>query len=479
MLEKWLSSSLFPASANGDSELDAVLASISESDVSATRTKWESHWASAASDEDFGWLVREARCNAIRLPIGYFTLGPEWCEETPFERAAEVYTNAWAAVRDLERRARGFGVGILLDFHALYGGANGDAHSGSSSGKAELWGSRKNLERSKKALVWIVEQIKSSSMDGVIGLQLCNEAVWDAEGMYEWYSSVIEEIGAVDSSLPIYVSDGWDLGRALSWTNKRQAFKTQPSNPVVIDTHNYYTFSDKDRSQAPSQIISRIPGELGELDGKEGSLSDRGEAQLIIGEYSCVMDGQTWSRCQEDEKEGFVKQFGREQSMKWQSRAGGSYFWTWKMEWMDGGEWGFAEQTKKGNITPPPWLTIPASEVQSRTRDAMAQREGLSQRARESHEGYWNSTSPGKKFEHQLYSEGWKVGFSDASRFFSMKSDGALGEVAKTEGGDTIGCLDIWVKKRMLESGYRGKFVWEWEQGFRAGVGAFNQCVGI
>jgi hypothetical protein len=101
---------------------------------------------------------------------------------------------------------------------------------------------------------------------------------------------------------------------------------------VVVDTHKYYTFSDEDRNQSPQQIIARIPGELQELNGKEGALCDRGEAQVIIGEWSCVLDGKTWSRVQPHEKDGLVKQFGQAQSKMWQEKAGGSYFWTYKME---------------------------------------------------------------------------------------------------------------------------------------------------
>jgi hypothetical protein len=78
-----------------------------------------------------------------------------------------------------------------------------------------------------------------------------------------------------------------------------------------------------------------------------------------------------------------------------------------------------------------------------------------------------------------LYGEGWDVGFSDAQKFFAMRIDGALGGKVAGEGGDKIGCLEIWMKKRLLESGKRGEFVWEWEQGFRTGVGAFYHAVGI
>jgi aryl-phospho-beta-D-glucosidase BglC (GH1 family) len=271
---------MFVQSAKGDAELDAATAAIKEMGLDAARTKFEQHWRNAVSDSDFEWLVREARCTSIRLPIGYFTLGPEFCRGTAFEGVGGVYVNAWAAVRDLVARARSRGIGVLIDLHALPGGANTDAHSGSCSGKAELWSSRSNLSLAKKVSHTIATEARNG-MDGVIGIQVVNEAVYDAKHMYDLYSQAIDVIGSVDQSIPVYISDAWDLTKALKWSNGRKG----GGNPVVVDTHKYYTFSEKDRSQAPQEIIGRIGGELGELDGKEGSLCDRGEAQIIIGEW--------------------------------------------------------------------------------------------------------------------------------------------------------------------------------------------------
>lgn len=469
---------MFPKSSTGGSELNAVSASLQESGLDATRQKWENHWRNALTDGDLQWLVNEAKCTSIRLPIGYFTLGPGYCRGTAFEKAGDVYVNAWSAVKDLIARARGYGIGVLIDMHALPGGGNKDAHSGSGSGKAEFWESRRNRDLGKSALLFIAQEIaRGGEMESVIGLQLVNEAAWEAKGMYSWYEEVINEISRIDGSIPVYISDAWNLNKALEWANKRSCFKV-PSNPVVVDTHKYYTFDEKHKSKSPPEIIASIGGELGQLDGKAGSLSDKGEAQIVIGEWSCVLDGKTWGRVRPEEKGGLERQFGQEQSRKWQERSGGSYFWTFKMDWMDGGGWGFKEQVKKGNISPPASLTLPAQEVRNRAQHSQSQRQGMADSARRSHEEYWNNTAPGKKFEHHLYSDGWETGFSDAQKFFTMRADGALGGKAG-EGGDKIGCLEIWVKKRLLESGNRGEFVWEWEQGLRSGVAAFYHCVGV
>jgi len=107
---------MFPSEAPGGSELDAVATHLQQHGLEATREKWENHWVNAISEQEFAWLAREAKCTSIRLPIGYFTLGQEWCRDTPFEKVAGVYVNAWAAVKEFTRRARGWGIGTLIDF---------------------------------------------------------------------------------------------------------------------------------------------------------------------------------------------------------------------------------------------------------------------------------------------------------------------------------------------------------------------------
>lgn len=119
--------------------------------------------------------------NSIRLPIGYFTLGPAYCANTPFESVSAVYENAWSAVRNIVARCASRGIGVLLDLHALPGGANNGEHSGTNSGKAELWGNRKNLDLATRCLLFIAKEAKN--MEGAIGIQVVNEAEWDAKGM--------------------------------------------------------------------------------------------------------------------------------------------------------------------------------------------------------------------------------------------------------------------------------------------------------
>ncbi|QSZ29891.1 hypothetical protein DSL72_004409 [Monilinia vaccinii-corymbosi] len=473
VLEPWL----FPKFAGGaSSELDAVTSSVKTNGVEATRQKWEGHWKNTVTDQDFGWLTKSAKGTSIRLPIGYFTLGPEFCIGTPFESAKEVYQNSWAIVKEFIAQAHTLCLGVLIDLHALPGGANTDAHSGSSTGKAGLWGSKKNLELARKALLFIAKE--SKDLDGVIGIQLCNEACWDAgkKGMYDFYTSIIQSISEIDSEMPIYISDAWDLPSAFNWTKERNWRSGRvPSNPVVIDTHKYYTFDEKHRAQGAPEIIHRIPNELSELPDcspNAAHISSGGERQIIIGEYSCVLDGKSWEKSQSAMKEGLVREFGRNQCEKWASGcSAGSYFWTWKMEWMDGGEWGFLEQVKKGNIIAPAHMGWSVEEVREKLRKADERKVEIMKRMVKEHVDYWKGVSPGKEFRPDLYEKGWELGWEDAKAFFGSRRGRG--------GADKIGCLEIWIKKRMIESGERGEFLWEWEQGFRWGVEIFESCVEI
>ena len=453
--------------------------SVKKSGFEATRHKWESHWQKALNPSDLGWLAWDARCTTIRLPIGYFTLGPSFCAKTPFDgEVAQVYVNAWPAVKDLVARCYSKGIGVLLDLHGLPGGANNNEHSGTTSNKAELWGNRKNLEHAKRCLLFMAQEVKNG-MQGVTGIQLCNESAWEApsKGMYEWYNDILESISHIDNTIPLYISDAWQLDGCIGYTKDRNSIRHTKWNPLIIDTHKYYTFSEQDRSQDPHQIISRIPGELQQLNGKDGNVTDTGAVTLFIGEYSNVLDTKTWARVQEDQKPELTNKFGQAQSIKWQERTGGSTFWTYKMDWMPGGAWGFKDQVKKGAIIPPYCLTLSANDVTGKLSQAWNQRDGRRDAAFNSHTGYWNQTSPGQVFEHERYKFGWEIGWNDAAAFFGARKDQLFS--CGGWGGDKIGCMDVWVRKRINDAEQSGGFVWEFEQGYRKGNGDFYQAAQI
>ncbi|ORY12515.1 glycoside hydrolase superfamily [Clohesyomyces aquaticus] len=471
VLERWLRNSMFPADACGSSELEAVKAWVAKIGVDETRQKFEAFWKSVVTDEDLTWLVNEAKITSIRLPIGYFDLNPSLVENTPFAPYAAVYSSAWNTIRDLIVRLRSKGIGTLIDLHALPGGANGNEHSGTNSGKAELWGSATNRELGVRCCQFLAQEI-SHGLEGVIGIQVVNEADWGSERMYDWYDDCINAVSNIDPTIPIIISDGWDLCRAVEFSLSRNvAISAQPKCPVIIDTHYYWAYTGEDKAKSPQQIIAEVGQKMGELDGREGSVIDRGAVQAIVGEYSCVLSEDSWQKRGDTPKEDLVKAFGNAQSRKYQYRSGGSFFWTWKMDWFPGGEWGFQAQTANAAITSHPSYSAPSTDIPGLLAKSQSRREERMYAAVNQHVAYWDHLAPNTPCEHWRYENGWKVGYADACNFFAGGSG--------VRDGNKIGNLEIWVLKRIRESGMRGNFVWEFEQGLRRGIADFYGLVGV
>ena len=470
ILERWLSGSMFHETAKGSSELAAVETWIKVEGIDKARLRFETHWKTYVSDSDLDWLRDIARCTTVRLPIGYFTLGPQFCVNTAFKNVSPVYQNAWPAVKDFVSRCAARGIGVLIDLHGLPGGANAEIHSGTDSGKAELWGNRVNLDLATKCVCFIAQQ--AHAMDGVVGIQIVNEAVTGANGMYDWYERVLSELSPADITIPVYISDAWSLNQALQWIQTKNSARAAASNPVVIDTHLYFCFADQDKQKSPQQITSGIPTTLVELDGEDGNVVDRGAAQVFVGEYSCVLADYSWAKSQNTQRQQLVCDFGGAQSQRYQSRAGGSTFWTYKMDWMNGGEWGFRQMIEQHSVTTPTFLTLLSSDVHNRISQAQGQEDQRRTTAVTAHCQYWDTTYPGH-YEHWRFEQGWKVGFSDATAFFEARSQRGL------QGGDKIGMLDLWCLKRIRDCGQVVAFTWEFEQGLRQGVRDFYECVGV
>lgn len=69
---------------------------------------------------------------------------------------------------------------------------------------------------------------RRGDLDGVIGLQLRSEAVWDAKGMYAWYDEVIREIAAVNEEIPIPISDGMGPELCFAVGGQEKYLRRQP-----------------------------------------------------------------------------------------------------------------------------------------------------------------------------------------------------------------------------------------------------------
>lgn len=280
VIERWLTPSRFPNGTEGSksSELGAVTAWVDKIGLDATQRKFEDAWANAVTEEDIQWLIN-AKATTVRLPIGYFDLpGEKFTKGTPFEPYAKVYSTAFHHIRLLIQRLRKHSIGVLIDFHAVPGGANGNDHSGTNSGKAELWNSTFYRALGVECARFVAEDAQSGS--DIVGIQIVNEADWEAPGMYEWYDDCVAAVSAVDPSIPVIISDGWNLEKAVNYTLSRNVLSVdKPRAPVVIDTHYYWAFTDADKKKTPQQITAEASTRLKELDGREGSVSGYVAAQ--------------------------------------------------------------------------------------------------------------------------------------------------------------------------------------------------------
>ena len=131
-----------------------------------------------------------------------------------------------------------------------------------------------------------------------------------------------------------------------------------------------------------------------------------GACDVYVGEYSCTLSNQTWSRIPATMRPTLTRQFGQAQSKRWLQLACGSAFWTMNMDWMPGGDWGFQEQVDKQNIVAPLNLTLPAAEVTKRSKTAEVVRDACMAEAVREHQSYWESQAPEKRFEHWRFADG-------------------------------------------------------------------------
>ena len=509
--------------------------SLNNRGLEATRSKWESHWSRALTDDDLYFLTNTAHVNHIRLPVGYWILGPDFCANTPFAvQPAEVYVNAWTAVKSICSRCLSHGIGVLIDLHAGPGGFGHEPHSGSMDGKAEFWNEDFNKGLATRCIIFIAEQVtQDPQLAGVTGIQICNEAIWDAPGMYEWYNEIIQKVSKIDNTIPLYISDGWDMPRALKFTRAYNTTEHKETKcPAIVDNHRYYCFDSKDTSRSPQELTEQVRHDLWELDDSlTGNVFDlKAAVAVYIGEYSMALNPGTWSKAPSEQHEDLKRTFGHAQSKRWQVKAMGSAFWTLKMDWMPGGDWGLKEQVHARNVQEPKNMCLSEKEIRDRVRAADEKRGQLLGQAMKDHTEFWERTAPAGQFEHWRFADGWGVGWTDARAFFvarvehvvpckgsKMVVQGGGGHEVGGEcceppepnagsgwkpeetgisveqevgskgweqiGADRIGALDLWVLKRMREVGVARReecaFGWEWEQGFRKGVRAFEVVVGI
>ncbi|THC97017.1 hypothetical protein EYZ11_003521 [Aspergillus tanneri] len=359
-----------------------------------------------------------------------------------------VYNNCWNILKRLIVQCSNHGIGVLIDLKSIPGGKDkyGEENSEKEITFHDLW--------------------------GVIGVQISSEKDWRTWG-HDWYDEVLEITSSIDPTLPIYINDGQNLHAALDYAILKNRLPAPVGrSPIIVESHKHFT-SESDRSLGPRAIIGRVSDELTELAAHHDKVVSQGIAiDVYVGEWSCVMDDQTWKRVDMSERPELTKRFGQAQARQWASKACGSAFCSFKPNGMYDADMDYERQVSTGAIPSPVWLTFPRLKVLAKLDQAESQRAELKNKFLSQTSA---STSPHGRRRFCL---GWDLGFSDALNFFAAMARDIL--PGHRVGGDKIGAMELWIRKRVMEASCLGEDLdLEWENGFRTGVDDFYNTVGI
>lgn len=439
VLEKYIYGSLF--SAGGDVEFDAVTNQVNSTGVDDAAKRLSDHYDAYLNKVDWGWL-KSVGCTAIRLPVGYWHInnGALMSSDQKFYSLKDVYAKAapWNRVKQVIAKANDNSIGVLIDLHALPGGANTEEHSGEQSGGTATFSGNSSYVSSvtKTMIPFMVQDLQSN--ENMVGIQIVNEADFDNDGSKEksYYTKAVAKVRSVSGTWPIFISDGWWPQQFSDWAQSSNLYPD-----VVIDSHVYRCFSDSDKSKSVPQIIQDLPGSV---------QYDQTKADFVVGEFSCVLDQQSWNKTSGDHNT-LVKQYGNTQTQLFTKEASvGWFFWTLQFEYGDGGEWGFVPMVNEGAIPkrPTSWNKPSDSDVQKIITD---------------HVNYW-ADKGGDKMEHWRFEDGLKNTLLDIESFVAFNNS-------------LLGRTCAWKHNRRAQYVRQkgdSQYMWEWDQGFDQALSNFN-----
>lgn len=439
VLENWIYDDLFDH--GGSSELDAVSSQLKASSASDTSQKLAQHYQSYVDSINWSFL-KDAGVTALRIPIGYWHVGNgQFVDGLPHAPLKAVYKNAkaWDILKQIIATAGSHGIGVLIDLHGLPGGANADAHSGCTVSSATFFKNSAYVNQVvNEILPFIVRDICINN-ENVIGLQIVNEAAFDnkATGQKNYYYKAIKAIQNVDSSIPVVISDGWWPQQWADWVQKHGLATT-----VVVDSHVYRCFSDEDKSKSVQEITGDLPNTVN---------FPKDQADYMVGEFSCVLDTNTWNMTQGD-RQKLVQRYGTTETSVFANVCGwGWFFWTLQFKHGDGGEWGFIPMVNESAIPKRPSGSHPI--IGDNEIKACIQQ----------HTEYW-SDKGGDHMEHWRYEDGLKSSVADMRAFANFNNS-------------LVGRWCSWKSQRRqqyIQQKGDSEFMWEWDQGYQKGLDESN-----
>ncbi|ABN67676.2 glucan 1,3-beta-glucosidase [Scheffersomyces stipitis CBS 6054] len=456
--EKWIFHELFGENVP-EFELAAVEAMVRAKGLDGAKSTFENFWSNFMNDNDWRWL-QDNQVTSVRIPIGYWDVaGGRFTKGTQFEKyGSSVYSGAWNIFKEKFVKPAGkHNISVLVDLHGLPGGANSSDHSGEKSGgSAAFWSNEKFQLQVAEMLTFIARDLQQ--FENISGIQVVNEAEFAQEPASKqttYYVAALNSIREADSGIPVIISDGWWTDQWVRFIQKHQ--QNNNSLGLIIDHHVYRCFSKEDKDKSPMRIIEDLNNDV------LTNLTDNGKGvDIMVGEFSCVLDQQSWNKDgAQGRRDELVIQYGNRQCDLINERAGmGFYFWTYKFQSGNGGEWDLKQMVEKGAIRNP--FSVNGKRLPDRSMFEQAYNQAM-----QGHVGYWSGTDPGGRYEHERYGEGFTTAWADAEEFAKFN-------------GSVLGRVEAWRIARLSEhirargaSGY----LWEWEQGFYEGLKQFHSNV--
>ncbi|KAI5124592.1 hypothetical protein M0805_003109 [Coniferiporia weirii] len=382
--EQWMTPTPFDC-ASGPQSAEIDIAS-GWGNTTAAQVVLERHWDTFINQSDFEYLA-SIGINTVRLPIGYWSLGPVYCQGTPFEQYADVYTNSWSRVVRAINWADEAGIGVLVDLHGAVGSQNGQPHSGISDGQANLFNNATNMNLTINVLTFLVQQL--ASVTNVVGIEILNEPN-DDPSLPDFYTRAINSMRQVSTmalGLPLYIHDAFNLDEFSGFVASRSDF-------IVEDHHSYFVFDNEDVSRDADQDTGEVQGTMND---QLSSASGKQRRNLVIGEWSGALVSS--SLANETNPLLARQQFCQGQAQVYANTTAGWHFWSYMKEGCDTDpDWCFKNAV--GNTLPPLFfsygcelqttsskLVYPAGAVTGMELPPMMQVFGL-----ENNEPSWTST---------------------------------------------------------------------------------------
>jgi glucan 1,3-beta-glucosidase len=316
VLEKWMTPALFAGLKATDEYTLCAAGGI------AIQSGLRAHRDSFITKADFVWL-KDHGIDAVRLPVGYWTFG----DEPPYMGTIEYVDRAFAWAQET-------GIKVLLDMHAAPGSQNGWDHSG-RSGACSWHSDEQNIIKTLEVVRRLARRYGRHA--ALLGIELLNEPKWTVPRgpllcYYEAAYAIVRKECGPDAW--VVFSDGF---RPRRWKRK---LRGPGYDHVYMDTHQYQTFNKRDKALDIAghlhKTLRQVPRELSRM---------RRRHNIIVGEWSLALDGQSLRGLGEDQVAIAQRAYGAAQLLAYH-QASAWFYWNYKTE--SGGVWSYRDCIEQG-----------------------------------------------------------------------------------------------------------------------------------